>query len=63
MTTCAILADSYFERQRKYGTALVKTPGRAIAVVTIMVFLARSPQQWEFASMGGRRCNFGGLRR
>jgi hypothetical protein len=25
MTTCAILADSYFERQRKYGTALVKT--------------------------------------
>jgi hypothetical protein len=31
MTTCAILADSYFERQRKYGTALVKTPGRVIA--------------------------------
>jgi hypothetical protein len=31
MTTCAILADSYFERQRNYGTALVKTPGRVIA--------------------------------
>ena len=31
MTTCAILADSYFECQRKYGTALVKTPGRFIA--------------------------------
>jgi len=31
MMTCAILADSYFERQRKYGTALVKTPGRVIA--------------------------------
>jgi Sel1 repeat len=31
MTTCAILANSYFERQRKYGTALVKTTARVIA--------------------------------
>jgi hypothetical protein len=28
MTTCAILADSYFECQRKYGTAFVKTRAR-----------------------------------
>jgi hypothetical protein len=57
MTTCAILADSHFERQRKCGTALVKTPGRVIGFAIKQIFLrfVLRPQQFIAIVEAARR--------